>query len=210
MSRRVKIRYFLSKIVKIRAMSQKKWLQVRWEPTPHFVPLWWTHHQTNTKRPVLHLDHYAVFLHDHPSLFSKWLFIPSKHQLNMVEWGRCYKNKSILWISCIRCMFFHMPLQITWMFARVIASVASKGFLASVRMFVIFQSAWSSARVTALIACEGILSRMLPHVSLGITSLVGWIVALVTTEILLPWVCWYVLFEVIRSCDGIDTQSAMK
>ena len=95
-------------------------------------------------------------------------------------------------------------------FWRVIASVASKGFLASVRMFVIFQRAWSSARVTALIACKGFLSRMLPHVSLEITSLVGWIVALVTTEIPLPWVCWYVLFEVIRSCEGIDTQSAMK
>ena len=37
----VKIRYFLSKIVKIHAMSRKKWLQVRWEPTPHFLPLWW-------------------------------------------------------------------------------------------------------------------------------------------------------------------------
>ena len=41
MSRRVKMRYFLSKIVKICAMSQKKWLQVRWELTPHFLPLWW-------------------------------------------------------------------------------------------------------------------------------------------------------------------------
>ena len=40
MLRHVKIRYFLSKIVKIRAMSQKKWLQVQWQPTPHFVPLW--------------------------------------------------------------------------------------------------------------------------------------------------------------------------
>ena len=39
MSRLVKIRYFLSKIVKIRAKSPKKWLQVRCEPTPHFLPL---------------------------------------------------------------------------------------------------------------------------------------------------------------------------
>ena len=33
--RRVKIRYFLSKIVKIRAKSRK----MRWEPTSHFLPL---------------------------------------------------------------------------------------------------------------------------------------------------------------------------
>ena len=31
--------YFLSKITKIFAMSQKKWLQVRWKPAPHFFPL---------------------------------------------------------------------------------------------------------------------------------------------------------------------------
>ena len=31
---------FLAKIVKIRAKSWKKWLKVRWEPTPQFMPLW--------------------------------------------------------------------------------------------------------------------------------------------------------------------------
>ena len=41
MSRHAKIRHFLSKIVKICVMSRKKWLQVRWEPTPHFLPLWY-------------------------------------------------------------------------------------------------------------------------------------------------------------------------
>ena len=40
MSRHVKILYFLSKIGKIRAKSQKKWLQVHSELTPHFRPLW--------------------------------------------------------------------------------------------------------------------------------------------------------------------------
>ena len=48
----IKIQYFLSKIVKIRAKSRKKWLQVRWEPTPHFLPLWPYGHTQSLKEAL--------------------------------------------------------------------------------------------------------------------------------------------------------------
>ena len=57
--------------------------------------------------------------------------------------------------------------------AKIITFFADKGFLASVRKSVIFQSAQISARVTALTACIGFFSRMLPLVCLEMTSIVG-------------------------------------
>ena len=59
--------------------------------------------------------------------------------------------------------------------------------------------------MVALIACKGFFSRMLPHVYLETTSMVAWEVALITAEMLLPWMCWYVLFEVIPLCEGRGT-----
>ena len=41
---------------------------------------------------------------------------------------------------------------------------------------------------------------MLQHVFLDIISLDSWIVALVTTETPLPWMCWHVLYEVSPLC----------
>ena len=74
---------------------------------------------------------------------------------------------------------------------------------------VIFQSAWPPAREAALIAGKGFLYRMLQHVFLDIIiSLHAWIVALVTTETPLFWMCWHVLFEVTPLCEL--TMGAMK
>ena len=39
MSRYVKIWYFCRKLLKCTRYEPKIWLQVRWEPTPHFLPL---------------------------------------------------------------------------------------------------------------------------------------------------------------------------
>ena len=49
---------------------------------------------------------------------------------------------------------------------------------------------------------------MLPHVFLQATSIVAWIVALVTAEMLLPWMCCHVLLEVTTCCAGIVALSA--
>ena len=48
----------------------------------------------------------------------------------------------------------------------------------------------------ALFAYKGLFSKMLPHVYLEITSSVTWIVALITEELLPPWMCWYMSFKV--------------
>ena len=53
-------------------------------------------------------------------------------------------------------------------------------------------------------------SRMLQYVFLDIISLDAWIVALVTTEMPLPWMCWHVLFEVAPLCEGRGTMGAFK
>ena len=109
-----------------------------------------------------------------------------------------------------RIYVFHMRFQITGLPAWVFAFLASKGFLTSVGKDVIFQSAWPPAREAVLIAGKGFLSRMLQHVFLDIISLDAWIVALVTTETPLPWMCWHVLFEVAPLCEGRGTMGAFK
>ena len=48
-------------------------------------------------------------------------------------------------------------------------------------------------------SCKGFFSRMY----LETTSMVAWEVALITAEMLLPWMCWYVLFEVIPLCEEV-------
>ena len=103
-----------------------------------------------------------------------------------------------------------MCFQIMGLPAWIFAYLASKRFLTSVGKHVIFQSAWPPAREAALIAGKGILSRMLQHVFLDIISLDAWIVALVTTEMPLPWMCWHVLFEVAPLCEGRGTMGAFK
>ena len=70
-------------------------------------------------------------------------------------------------------VFFHMFLQITRLFARIVTFCASKGLLASVRKLVILKAALISAREVALIARKGFFSRMLPYVFFEITSLVA-------------------------------------
>ena len=107
-------------------------------------------------------------------------------------------------------MRFHSCLQIMGLPAWIFAFLASKRFLTSVGKHVIFQSACPPAREAALIAGKGILSRMLQYVFLDIISLDAWIVALVTTEMPLPWMCWHVLFEVAPLCEGRGTMGAFK
>ena len=107
-------------------------------------------------------------------------------------------------------MRFLSCLQIMGLPAWIFAFLASKRFLTSVGKHVIFQSAWPPAREAALIAGKGILSRMLQYVFLDIISLDAWIVALVTTEMPLPWMCWHVLFEVAPLCEGRGTMGAFK
>ena len=120
--------------------------------------------------------------------------------------GQYHRNRSFAWCWCLVYMIF----QITGLPAWVFAFLASKGFLTSVGKHVIFQSAWPPAREAALIAGKGILSRMLQYVFLDIISLDAWIVALVTTEMPLPWMCWHVLFEVAPLCEGRGTMGAFK
>ena len=83
-------------------------------------------------------------------------------------------------------VLFHMFLQLTRLFARIVTFCASKGLLASVRKLVILKAALISAREVALIARKGFFSGMLPHVYLQTTSMGACIVTLITAEPLLP------------------------
>ena len=119
-------------------------------------------------------------------------------------------NISFAWCWFLGWMLFNVSPQITGLYACVFAFLASKGFLTSVGNHVIFRSVWAPARGAPLIAGKGFLSGMPQHVFLDIISLDAWIVALVTTETPLPWMCWHVLFEVAPLCEGRGTMGAFK
>ena len=116
--------------------------------------------------------------------------------------------KSFAWCWCPGCMPFHVSPQITRLCACVIAFVASKVLLTS--ELVPPQLACFPESETALIARKRFFSGMQHHVCHEMTSIVGWIVALVTPEALLPWMCCHVLFECTWPWERRFTLGAMK
>ena len=119
------------------------------------------------------------------------LFAPKMcpHQVQYLKWGQCNRVKSFAWIWCLGCMLFHVSPQISSLCACVVALLASKGFLASVGKHMHPQIMWKSTRKTALIASKQFFSSMLPLVYLEMVSSVTWMVTLITSETLLPWMC---------------------
>ena len=99
---------------------------------------------------------------------------------------------AILKVVCILYVRFgtvlsHVVLQLLWLFARVVALLAGKRFLAGVWKHVILQTTGATGREAALITYKWLFCSVGELVALENTSSSAWIVALVTPEWLLSW-----------------------
>ena len=133
-------------------------------------------------------SHYTLFI----AVIYNFNFLLSKLIAQDSEVKNTQKKYSILGVflhSCLRCMPFHVPLQLDTLFASVIALSASNWFLPSVQKHVSPQMTWTSESEATLVACKGFFSSMLHHVSFEMTSNVAWIDTLTTDEMLLSWMC---------------------
>ena len=83
-------------------------------------------------------------------------------------------------------MLYHVHLQLIRPLASVVALLAGKRLLTSVRTHVTLCATGVTAREAALVACKGLFTSMCEHVGLEMLRLSEGIVALLTPERLLP------------------------